>query len=89
MGSLAVNKKVFKQVQITDKVTGLRLGPDDAYLITRGLRTLDVRLDKQKKMQKKLQRFYQNIKILNFYTLIKKIHSILECGKNIILVPQD
>ena len=41
-GSLAVNKKVFKEVDKANKITGLRLGPDDAYLITRGLRTLDV-----------------------------------------------
>jgi cystathionine beta-lyase len=52
-GSLAVNKKVFKQVDKAYKITGLRLGPDDAYLITRGLRTLDVRLDKHEKSQNK------------------------------------
>jgi|TARA_B110000438_G_scaffold9937_1_gene10142 cystathionine beta-lyase len=66
-GSLAVNKKVFKRVQIADKVTGLRLGPDDAYLITRGLRTLDVRLDKHEKNAKKVAEFlskYKNIKLL-------------------------
>ena len=66
-GSLAVNKKVFKLVQIADKVTGLRLGPDDAYLITRGLRTLDVRLDKHEKNAKKVAEFlskYKNIKLL-------------------------
>ena len=69
-GSLAVNKKVFKQVQITNKVTGLRLGPDDAYLITRGLRTLDVRLDKHEKNAKKIAAFlskYKNIKLLYPY----------------------
>ena len=69
-GSLAVNKKVFKQVQITDKVTGLRLGPDDAYLITRGLRTLDVRLDKHEENAKKVASFlskYKNIKLLYPY----------------------
>ena len=69
-GSLAVNKKVFKQVQITDKVTGLRLGPDDAYLITRGLRTLDVRLDKHEENAKKIADFlskYKNIKLLYPY----------------------
>ena len=69
-GSLAVNKKVFKQVQLTDKVTGLRLGPDDAYLITRGLRTLDVRLDKHEKNAKKVAGFlskYKNIKLLYPY----------------------
>ena len=69
-GSLAVNKKVFKQVQATDKVTGLRLGPDDAYLITRGLRTLDVRLDRHEENAKKVAGFlskYKNIKLLYPY----------------------
>ena len=51
-GSLAVNKKVFKHVEKTQKIIGLRLGPDDAYLITRGLRTLDVRLDKHQESKK-------------------------------------
>ena len=66
-GSLAVNKKVFKQVDKTNKITGLRLGPDDAYLITRGLRTLDVRLDKHEKSAKQIAEFlskYKNIKLL-------------------------
>ena len=69
-GSLAVNKKVFKQVQIADKVTGLRLGPDDAYLITRGLRTLDVRLDRHRENAKKVAEFlskFKNIKLLYPY----------------------
>ena len=43
-GSLAVNKKVFKHVYKYNKVSGHRMSPDDAYLIIRGLRTLDVRL---------------------------------------------
>jgi len=66
-GSLAVNKKVFKQVEKANKITGLRLGPDDAYLITRGLRTLDVRLDKHEKSSKQVAEFlsnYKNIKLL-------------------------
>jgi cystathionine beta-lyase len=66
-GSLAVNKKVFKQVDKANKITGLRLGPDDAYLITRGLRTLDVRLDKHEKSAKQVAEFlsnYKNIKLL-------------------------
>ena len=65
-GTLAVNKKVFKQVDKTNKITGLRLGPDDAYLITRGLRTLDVRLDRHQKNAKLVAEFlsnYKNIKI--------------------------
>ena len=66
-GSLAVNKKVFKEVEKANKITGLRLGPDDAYLITRGLRTLDVRLDKHEKNSKMVAEFlskYKNIKLL-------------------------
>ena len=69
-GSLAINKKVFKQVQKAEKITGLRLGPDDAYLITRGLRTLDVRLDRHRENAKKVAGFlskFKNIKLLYPY----------------------
>ena len=69
-GSLAVNKKVYNKVKIADKMTGLRLGPDDAYLITRGLRTLDVRLDKHSENAKKVSKFlskFKNVKLLYPY----------------------
>ena len=69
-GSLAVNKKVFPKVKIAEKITGQRLGPDDAYLITRGLRTLDVRLDRHRENAKKVAEFlskYKNIKLLYPY----------------------
>ena len=69
-GSLAVNKKVFNQVAKTEKITGLRLGPDDAYLITRGLRTLDVRLDRHRENAMKVAEFltkFKNIKLLYPY----------------------
>jgi len=56
-GSLAVNKRVFKYVEKANKITGLRLGPDDAYLIIRGLRTLDLRLDKHQENAKKVASF--------------------------------
>lgn len=56
-GSLAVNKKVFNKVKAAERITGLRLGPDDAYLITRGLRTLDVRLDRHRENAKKVAAF--------------------------------
>ena len=56
-GSLAVNKKVFKFVEKANKITGLRLAPDDAYLIIRGLRTLDIRLDKHQINAKKIANF--------------------------------
>ena len=69
-GSLAVNKKLFKLVEKTQKITGLRLSPDDAYLITRGLRTLDVRLDRHQENAKKIAGFlskFKNIKLLYPY----------------------
>ena len=69
-GSLAVNKKVFSKVKIAERITGLRLGPDDAYLITRGLRTLDVRLDRHRENAKKVAEFlskFKNIKLLYPY----------------------
>ena len=56
-GSLAVVKKVFNKVKAAERITGLRLGPDDAYLITRGLRTLDVRLDRHWENAKKVAAF--------------------------------
>ena len=71
-GSLAVNKKVFKQVQRAEKVTGLRLGPDDAYLITRGLRTLDVRLDRHRENAKKVAQFLSKIKNIKLLYPYKK-----------------
>jgi len=71
-GSLAVNKKVFKQVEKTQKITGLRLGPDDAYLITRGLRTLDVRLDKHQENAKKVAAFLSKNKKVKLLYPYKK-----------------
>jgi len=72
-GSLAVNKRVFKYVEKANKVTGLRLSPDDAYLITRGIRSLDVRLDRHQENAKKVANFLiRNEKISEVLYPIKK-----------------
>ena len=71
-GSLAVNKRVFKNVEKTNKITGLRLGPDDAYLIIRGLRTLDIRLDKHQENAKKVASFLSKNKKINLLYPHKK-----------------
>ena len=71
-GSLAVNKKVFKDVEKTNKITGLRLGPDDAYLIIRGLRTLDVRLDKHEENAKKIASYLSKNKKIKLLYPYKK-----------------
>ncbi len=71
-GSLAVNKKVFNRIKIAEKITGLRLGPDDAYLITRGLRTLDVRLDRHSENAKKVASFLSKNKRIKLLYPYKK-----------------
>ena len=71
-GSLAVNKKVFNRVKNAEKITGLRLAPDDAYLITRGLRTLDVRLDRHRENAKKVAAFLSKNKKIKLLYPYKK-----------------
>ena len=71
-GSLAVNKKVFSKVYNAERITGLRLGPDDAYLITRGLRTLDVRLDRHRENAKKVAAFLSKNKKFKLLYPFKK-----------------
>ena len=72
-GSLAINKKVFKLVEPTNRVSGLRLSPDEAYLVLRGIRTLDVRLDKHHLNALKVANFLsKHKKILNVYYPYKK-----------------
>ena len=67
-GSLAVNKKVFKYIMFFYKLSGYRLSADEAYLIIRGLRTLDTRL----------KQHYESTKIvINFLKRQKKIKEIL------------
>ena len=67
-GSLAVNKNVFKKIMFFYKLSGYRMSADEAYLIIRGLRTLDTRL----------KQHYQNTKIIiNFLKKQKKITEIL------------
>ena len=67
-GSLAVNKKVFKKVMFFYKLSGYRMSADEAYLIIRGLRTLDTRL----------KQHYENTRqVINFLKKQKKIKEIL------------
>ena len=67
-GTVAVNKKVYNKVWRYNHVSGYRLSPDDAYLIIRGLRTLDVRMDKHQENTKK---------VINFLKTQRKIYKIL------------
>ena len=67
-GSLAVNKKVFKKIMFFYKLSGYRMSADEAYLIIRGLRTLDTRLN---------QHYENTKKIINFLRKQNKIKEIL------------
>ncbi len=67
-GSLAVNKNVFSKIMFFYKLSGYRMSADEAYLIIRGLRTLDTRL-KQHSENTKI--------IINFLKKQKKIKEIL------------
>ncbi len=67
-GSLAVNKKVFRKIMFFYKLSGYRMSADEAYLIIRGLRTLDTRLAKHS----------DNTRIvINFLKKQKKIKEVL------------
>ena len=67
-GSLAVSKKVYKKVWWYNHLSGHRLSSDDAYLVIRGLRTLDIRLEKHQE---------NTIKVIKWMTQQKKISKIL------------
>ncbi len=67
-GSLAVSKKVYKKVWWYNHLSGYRLSSDDAYLVIRGLRTLDIRLEKHQENTKK---------VIKWMTQQKKIAKIL------------
>ena len=71
-GSLAVSKKVFKKVLLAQNMTGLRLSPDDAYFIMRGIRTLDVRLDKHQQNAKQIAKFLSTKKKFEVLYPLKK-----------------
>ena len=61
-GTVAVNKKAYNKVWWYNHVSGYRMSPDDAYLIIRGLRTLDIRMDKHQENTKKVINFLKNQK---------------------------
>ena len=67
-GTLAVNKKTYNKVKFCDKLLGSRLSADEAYLIIRGIRTLDIRLKTHWENTKK---------IVNFLKKQKKIKEVL------------
>ena len=67
-GSLAVSKKVYKKVLWYNHLSGYRLSADDAYLVIRGLRTLDLRLEKHQENTKQ---------VIKWMTQQKKITKIL------------
>ena len=81
-GTLAINKKVFKVVEETHRATGFRTSPDDAYLILRGIRTLDVRMDKHHANALKVAKFLaKQKKVVKVYYPYKKNSKIYKLWK--------
>lgn len=67
-GTLSVNKNVYKKIKFYNRFLGTRLSADEAYLIIRGIRTLDTRLTAH----------YENtLKVIKFLKTQKKIKEIL------------
>ena len=58
-GLLACNDELYKKIQPVAEVLGAALSPDDSYLVTRGLRTLAVRLKQQGETAMKIARWLQ------------------------------
>ena len=67
-GTVAVNKKAYKKVWWYNHVSGYRLSSDDAYLVIRGLRTLDIRMEKHQK---------NTMEVIKWMSKQKKIVKIL------------
>ena len=67
-GTVAVSKKVYKKVWWYNHLSGYRLSADDAYLVIRGLRTLDLRLEKHQE---------NTMKVIKWLSKQKKIKKIL------------
>jgi len=67
-GSLAVNKKVYSKIMFFYKLSGYRMSADEAYLIIRGLRTLDTRLKQHSENTKA---------VISFLKKQKKVKEIL------------
>ena len=68
LGTVAVNKKIYSKVEFYNRLAGYRVSADDAYLVLRGLRTLDVRLERHQKNTKQ---------IINFLRKEQKIKEVL------------
>ena len=62
------------------------MSADEAYLIIRGLRTLDTRLKQHYQNTKQVINFLKTKKSKKFFILINHQVKIINFGKNIILV---
>ena len=61
-GSLAVNKNVYRKILFFYKLSGYRMSADEAYLIIRGIRTLDTRLKQHGENTRVIINFLKNKK---------------------------
>ena len=76
-GTLAVSKRVYKKVKWFNQISGYRLSADDAYMVIRGMRTLDLRLNKHQQSANIIARWLHKQK-----KIIKVLYPFKTSSKN-------
>ncbi|MBM0637591.1 PLP-dependent aspartate aminotransferase family protein [Campylobacter sp. VicNov18] len=73
MGIVIINEKEWKNFDQLPEVLGFTTSPDDAYLVLRGMRTLDVRMKAHEKNADEIIKFLQTRKEIKtlFYPKLK------------------
>ena len=73
MGIVVINEKEWKNFDKLPEALGFTASPDDAYLVLRGMRTLDIRFKAHEANTDKVAEFFKNQKLVKtiFYPKLK------------------
>ena len=73
MGIIVINEKEWKNFDKLPEALGFTASPDDAYLVLRGMRTLDIRLKAHEASTDKVAEFFASQKLVKtiFYPKLK------------------
>lgn len=69
MGIVVINEKEWKNFDKLPEALGFTTSPDDAYLVLRGMRTLDVRMKAHEKSADEIVEFYKAEKKLKQFSI--------------------
>ena len=72
-----MSKRVYKKVKWFNQISGYRLSADDAYMVIRGMRTLDLRLNKHQQSANIIARWLHKQK-----KIIKVLYPFKTSSKN-------